>query len=113
MDLLGTIEPGDGTTAERNAWVALIPAHSSLASVTPRQGVNPFTRKPLKFEAPADSARILLDGMDVGAAHWAEDGSDRLVVWSEPAAKTRVALIAQDIAARLGMRFIPDGGLSA
>jgi hypothetical protein len=106
MELLGTIEPRDGTTAERNAWVALISAHSSLASVTPRQGINPFTRKPHNFEARPESARILLDGMDVGAVSWAQDDSDRLVVHSELAAKTHVALVAQDIADKLGMRFI-------
>src|ERR1700744_5295804 len=72
MELLGTVEPLDGATAERNAWVALISAHSSLAPVTPRQGINPFTRKPHSFEARADSARILLDEIDVGAVRWAE-----------------------------------------
>jgi hypothetical protein len=107
MKLLGTVEPFDGATAERNAWVALISAHSSLAPVAPRQGINPFTRKPHSFEARADSARILLDDIDVGTVHWAEDGSSRLVVWSTPAAETRVTVVAQDIAARLGMRFIP------
>ena len=66
MKLLGTVEPFDGATAERNAWVALISAHSSLAPVAPRQGINPFTRKPHSFEARADSARIVLDGIDVG-----------------------------------------------
>jgi hypothetical protein len=108
MKLLGTVEPFDGATGERNAWVALISAHSSLASVTPHQGINPFTGKPHSFEARADSARILLDGIDVGAVHWAEDGSSRLVVWAAPAEKTRVTVVARDIAARLGMRFIPD-----
>jgi len=45
MDLVGTIRLGDGATAERNTWVALIYAHSFLAPVAPRQGVNPFTKK--------------------------------------------------------------------
>jgi hypothetical protein len=108
MDLLGTIKPDDSATIERNAWVALISERSFLASVAPRRGINPFTKKPQTFEAPADSARIVLDGVDVGAVHWAEDDSNCLVVWSAPAAKTRVTVIAQDIAARLGMRFVPE-----
>jgi hypothetical protein len=107
MILLATVEPFDGATAERNAWVALISAHSSLASVAPPLGINPFTRKPYSFEARADFARILLDDIDIGAVHWAEDGSSRLVVWSTPAGRTRVTVVAQDIAARLGMRFVP------
>ena len=69
MILLATVEPFDGATAERNAWVALISAHSSLASVAPRQGINPFTRKPHSFGARADSALILFDDIDVGAVH--------------------------------------------
>jgi hypothetical protein len=109
MDLVGTIRPGDSATVERNAWVALISAHSFLAPVAPRQGVNPFTKKPHAFQAPADSARIVLDGVDVGAVRWAEDDSNCLVVWSAAAAKTRVTVIAQDVAARLGMRFVPEG----
>jgi hypothetical protein len=108
MDLLGTIRPGD-SDVDRNAWAALISAHSFLASVAPRRGINPFTKKPHTFEAPTDSARIVLDGVEVGAVNWAEDDSNCLVVWSAPAAKIRVAVIAQDIAARLGMRFVPDG----
>jgi hypothetical protein len=111
MDLLGTIRPGDSAEVERSVWVALISAHSFLASVAPRRGINPFTKKPHTFEAPPDSARIVLDSMDVGAVNWAEDGSNCLVVWSAPAAKIRVAVIAQDIAARLGMRFVPDGAV--
>ena len=109
MDLVGTIRPGDSATVERNTWVALISAHSFLASVAPRQGVNPFTRKPHAFQAPADSARIVLDGADVGAIRRAEDDSNCLLVWSAPAAKPRVTVIAQDIAARLGMQFAPEG----
>jgi hypothetical protein len=68
MDLLGTIRPGDSAEVERSVWVALISAHSFLASVAPRRGINPFTKKPHTFEAPPDSARIVLDSMDVGAA---------------------------------------------
>lgn len=108
MELLGTIRPNDSATVDRNAWIALISAHSLLASVASRQGVNPFTKKPYTFKAPADYARVMLNAVDVGAVNLAEDGSNCLVVRSAPTAKKHVTAIAQDIAARLGMRFVPD-----
>jgi hypothetical protein len=106
MDLLGTIEAADGATAGRNEWIALIGAHSSLAPVPPRRGINPFTKEPHNYAAAPDSARILLDGVEVGAIHWAQDQSNRLLVRSVAAVVTHVNLIAQEAASRLGWRFV-------
>lgn len=43
-------------------------------AVAPRRGINPFIKIPHTFEAPANSSRIVLDGVEVGAVNWAEEG---------------------------------------
>jgi hypothetical protein len=105
MQLLGTIEPGHGAMAGRGEWILLIGVHSSLAPGSPHQGINPFTMQPHLFKPAPDYARVLLDGTEVGAIHWAMDGSHRLVVWSVTAARSYVTDIAQDVASRLGWRL--------
>jgi hypothetical protein len=106
MDLLGTIEPNHGVSADQHEWIVLIGVHSSLAPAVPKQGVNPFSKQPILFKPAPDYASVLLDGRKVGAIHWAMDGSHRLVVWSLAAARTHVADVAQDVASRLGWRFV-------
>jgi hypothetical protein len=106
MELSGTIEPNHGASANQLEWIVLIGAHSSLAPGVPKPGVNPFSKQPILYKAAPDYARVLLDGRKVGAIHWAMDGSDRLVVWSLAAARTHVTEVAQDVASRLGWRFV-------
>ena len=108
MDTLGTIEPTVGVTSGRSEWIALIDTHPSLAPVPPRQGINPFTKGPYLYKAPRDSARILLKGLEVGSITWAEDESQRLLVWSRGGAQTFVAEIAGEVASTLGWRFVPE-----
>lgn len=108
MELLGTIQARDDATAERDAWVTLISAHSFLASVAPREGISPLHRQPLTLKPRPDCARIMLDGNEVGMIEWAQDDSDRLIVWASHIAKIHAASVAIDIAARLGMRYFPD-----
>jgi hypothetical protein len=108
MDILGSIETTDSDTAFREAWIALIGAHSSLTPIPPREGINPFTRKPLRFVPHRETARVVEGETPIGHIHWAEDGTNRLVVWSETSAATRVTAVANEIAARLGIRFIPS-----
>ena len=105
MELLGTIEPGHGASADQHEWIVLIGAHALLAPAAPKQGVNPFTKQPLLFKSGPDYASVLLDGSKVGAIHWAMDGSHRLVVWSLAAARTPVADVARDVASRLRWCF--------
>jgi hypothetical protein len=105
-DLVGTIEPDAGSLAGKNEWIALIGIHSALALHEPKQGVNPFTRTPMSFKPHPDAARVVIDGTQVGSIHWAMDDSRRLVVWAEPAAKSRVVDIANDVASKLGWRFV-------
>ena len=108
MQLLGTIEPDDVASADPGEWIALIGKHTSLAAALPKQGMNPFSKQPHLFEPAKDYASAVLDGSKVGAIHLAMDGSHRLIVWSEPAARSHVTGIAQDVASRLGWRFVVD-----
>jgi hypothetical protein len=106
MELLGTIEPGDGAAADRKEWNAVIAAHSFLSPGQPQQGVNPFTREPLTYKPAPDYALIIVDGAKVGAIHWAMDDSRRLVLWSIPTARIQVIDTAQDVASRLGWHLL-------
>ena len=109
-ELVGTIEPNPGSLAGKSEWIALIGVHSALALREPKQGVNPFTKAPMSFKPHPDAARVVVDGTQVGSIHWAMDDSRRLIVWSETAAKLRVVDIANDIASRLGWRFVAHEG---
>jgi hypothetical protein len=106
MQLLGTIEPDDASSADQGEWLALMGKHKSLAAALPKQGINPFSKQPYLIEPAKDYASVLLDGSKVGAIHWAMDGSHRLIVWSEPAARTHVMDIAQDVASQLRWRLV-------
>jgi hypothetical protein len=105
-DLLGTIEPDFSSLAGKDEWIALINVHPLLASCEPKQGINPFTKAPMIFQSHPDHARVMVDDTQVGSIHWAMDDSRRLIVWSEAAAKSRVLDVANDVASRLGWRFV-------
>jgi len=106
MQLLGRIEPDDVLSADQGEWIALIGKHTSLAAALPKQGINPFSKQPYPFKPTQDYAGVLLDGDKVGAIHWAMDGSHRLIVWSEPAARVHVTDVARGVASRLRWRFV-------
>jgi len=108
MGVLGTIEPAAGAAAGRKEWVALISTHPALAQVQPRQGINPFTKQPTPYEASPDSARVLVEGAEVGQISWAQDRSKVLVVTSSANAQAQVANVAADVAARLGWKYAPS-----
>jgi len=105
-ELLGTIEPESGSSAGKDEWIALIAAHSALASSAPKQGTNPFSREPMVFSPSPEAAIVVVDGTKIGAIRWAMNDSRQLIVWSEPEAKIRVLAIASDVASRLGWRFV-------
>lgn len=105
-DLLGTIEPDLGSIAGKDEWIALVKVHPLLALCEPKQGINPFTKAPMIFQPHPDHARVIVDDTQVGSIHWAMDDSRRLIVWSEPAAKSSVLDVANDVASRLGWRFV-------
>ena len=105
-ELVGTIEPESGSSAGKDEWSALIAAHPALAQSAPKQGTNPFSRKPMVFRPSPDAAIVVVDGTKIGAIHWAMDDSRQLIVWSEAETKIRVVAIASDVASRLGWRFV-------
>jgi hypothetical protein len=107
MDLLGTIEPSAGATSGQNERITLIGTHPSLAPVPPRQGINPFTKGPCLYKARPDTARVLIEGREVGSIEWAQDESQLLVVWSDAATNAQVAKVAADVASQLGWRYVP------
>jgi hypothetical protein len=109
-ELVGTIDPEPDSLTGKDEWIALIATHSALASVAPKQGTNPFGRKPMVFSPSPDAATVHVDGTKVGAIHWAMNDSRQLIVWSEGEAKTRVIAIATDVASRLGWRFVAYEG---
>ncbi len=109
MGLIGTIEPGVDVATGKPDWIRLIDTHPQLSSAPTQTGVNPFTRAPTVFKPRPDSARVVLEEGPIGQIYWALDDSRRLVVAAEAGFEDRVANIAQNVAARLGWRFVADG----
>jgi len=107
VELLGTIEPGIDVATGKPDWIRLIDAHPQLSSVPARWGVNPFSRSPLLFKPKPDTARVLLEQRQIGQIHWAMDDSRHLIVWADTGFEEMVGNVAQDIASRLGWRFVP------
>lgn len=108
MEPIGTIEPGIDVATGKPDWIRLIDTHPQLSSVPARSGVNPFTRAPMLFTARPDTARVLLEQRQIGQIYWAMDDSRRLIVSADTGFEDMVANIAQDVASRLGWRFVAD-----
>ena len=106
MELVGTIERGSDVTMCQSEWIRLIGAHPELSPVPDREGINPFSKQPMLYKARPDTARVLVGAADVGLIHWADDGSSRLVVWSNAGSKDAVRRVARDVASRLGWQFV-------
>ena len=82
-------------------WIALIGQHPGLSVLPPRQGINPFTREPMLFQAK-DVALVTASGKQLGAMDWAPDDSQQISVWiDEGAAADALDAIAADVAGRL------------
>jgi hypothetical protein len=58
------------------------------------------------YSPSPDAAIVVVDGIEIGAIHWAMNDSRQLIVWSGPEAKNRVVVIASDVASRLGWLFV-------
>jgi hypothetical protein len=108
MEFLGAIEPGIDGTAGKPEWVELIESHPQLSHAPDKQGINPFTRRPMLFKAAPDCARVLAGEIEVGMIHWAMDDSQRLAVWAEMGAEAQVATVAEEVASRLGWRYVRE-----
>ena len=107
MDFIGEIlSDPDPPGIVNQRWIELIREHPNLEPVPPRQGINPFTKKPFVYRPRPDVARVVLGGKYVGLMSWAEDGSNRVVVVGEPPV---VAPLARGIAKTLGGRLVEGG----
>jgi hypothetical protein len=82
MELLGTIVTKQWCRGSPERMDCTIAAHSSLEPAQPRQGINPFTKEPHMYEPAPDYARVMIDGTNVGAIHWAMDDSHLLRKWA-------------------------------
>jgi hypothetical protein len=91
---------------DRRQWMELINTHASLSSVPPAKGINPFTRQPDEFKAPGTTARVLIGGAGVGIIECAADDSGRLDVHADEGSVADVMSVAEDLATRLGARFV-------
>ena len=91
---------------EQARWIDLIGEHPNLSVLPPRQGVNPFTREPMVFQAK-DVALVNQYGKPLGAMDWAPDDSLQVSVWiDEGAAAAALDAIASDVAERLGAVYL-------
>jgi hypothetical protein len=82
-------------------WIGLIGQHSNLSVMPPRQGLNPFTREPMLFQAK-DIALVTASGRQLGAMDWAPDDSQQVCVWiDDGAAADMLDAVAVDVAKRL------------
>jgi hypothetical protein len=104
MVIIGEIIASEGI--ESSKWLALIKSHGALAHVPPRIGINPFTRQPIEFNAPASTAIIWKDGADIGSISWAMDGAPIHIVEAQEQSTDSVASVAEDIAGSLGGQFV-------
>jgi len=111
VKLRGTIVAKAGQPGlELARWLGLIDEHSNLSVLPPRQGVNPFTREPMLFQAQ-DVALVTASGKQLGAMDWAPDDSQQVSVWIDDGAAADVLdVIAADVAMRLDAvyRRVPE-----
>jgi hypothetical protein len=103
MDFIGEIvrEP-DPPGIDNQRWIDLIREHSNLVPDEPREGINPFTKKPIVMKPRPGVARVIIDGQEVGSMSWTLDGSNLIDVFGQPQAVVPLAL---EIAEALGGRF--------
>jgi hypothetical protein len=111
VGLLGTIEPRADAVSGKSDWIRLIGTHPELSPMQAREGINPFSRRPMLFKASPDAARVLLEQDPIGSIYWAMDDSRRLVVSAEAGFEARVLKVAHDVASRLGWSFVAHEGV--
>ena len=105
MTWLGTItSPPDPPGIDQQKWFDLITAHPSLVRSPDREGLNPFTKAPMIYRADPNCARVIVEGAEVGAMVWAQDGSHRIGVEGDP---ELVEPLALEVASNLGGIYRP------
>src|SRR3954454_20398513 len=85
MKIEGSIHPAAGVTFDKAAWCELIDKRPELRRPAPREGINPFTKKPHVFRPRHDAAEVLLNGNVIGDASWSQSEEPLVNVTVEPA----------------------------
>jgi hypothetical protein len=86
----------------KGRWIDLISRHPNLVRPPSREETNPFTNQPIILQPPADAARVMIDGREVGMMSGSEGEENEVNVFGESEAVTPVAW---EIALALGARF--------
>ncbi len=111
MNHIGHIESSDPSVQlTREAWLALIDTTDDLAAVSPKEGINPFTREPTKFYAPDDTVRLIHGGAEIASFSWAPPDYPYVNVSADPAKLDLVIKRANELAHQLGGHFVSSDG---
>jgi hypothetical protein len=103
MDIIGVIRAvPDPPGVEERAWIDLIGKHPALSAVPPRNATNPFTGKPMPVSAKSSTARVTVDGAEVGMMSWSLVGTNEIDVHGDP---RLVEPVAAKIAKALGGQY--------
>ena len=106
MEHIGHIESADDTQPlSYDAWLAVIAESDDLHAIPPREGINPFTRKPTLFYAAEDSVRLIRDDTHIGSFAWAQDKSAAVNVACSDGYREMMAVAAREFAQVLGCVF--------
>jgi hypothetical protein len=94
--------PGEPTIS-RERWSEVIAQHPALVpAISPGASESPVGESG-PAEKGTDEVRIMLEDQEVGSMGWAEDESEEIFVFGDPA---RVIPLALQLAERLGGRFV-------
>ena len=84
VDFVGVIKADpDPPGINRARWIALIQDHPNLMRLEPREGINPFTREPITIYPKPDSAKVVVDGREVGMMETCQSGANEISVWGD------------------------------
>jgi hypothetical protein len=104
MDFIGEIisEP-DPPGINKELWAKLIDDHPCLERFpSAKEGINPFTRKPMIYRSKDPGAWVVVDGRKVGRMDWPQNGSNCILVSGE---RDPVVPLAHNIAEMLRGHF--------
>jgi hypothetical protein len=102
---LGMITSNDGSSLDKQGWIALIDDHPNVRSIPAFYGINPFTNESILFRVPVTNARVVDLEEHIGSIFWfAKEAS--LVVCAISGKEAQVIKIAESIAHRLHGSFV-------
>jgi hypothetical protein len=104
MEIRGSIRPAGTAPFDKAVWCEFIQKRPELRSPAPREGINPFTKKPVLFRSRKDEAEIMLNGVVIGGADWSQSEEPLINVSVEASGLPLV----QELASALGGTFVAD-----